>query len=76
MNWNMPYGVPALSTDMTVDHPSPMSDIEVATPPSNHDAPSSMAVTVKEITAIDRARLFVEGRHDELLQSMRGKQRA
>ena len=76
MNWNMPYGITIPRAAMAVDHTSPISDIQVATPSSTVDAPSPMAVTIKEITALDRARLFVEGRHDELLQSMRGKQRA
>lgn len=75
MNWNMPYGAMRSSAARAVDHVSPLSDIVVTTPPSPNGAPSPMAVAVKEMTAIDRARLFVQGRHMELLKSMEKPQR-
>ena len=51
------------------------SDVVVATPfatnaQSPHNVPSPMTVALKEKTAIDRANLFVQGRHHELLSSM------
>ena len=76
MNWNMPYGVLRPSTVNAADHVSPISDVQVATPSSNQGAPSPMAIAVAENTAMDRAKLFVEGKHNELLQSMGKRQRA
>lgn len=52
------------------------SDMMVATPasqiaaPSPRDAPSPMTVAIRTKTNFDRARLFVEGKHLELLKSM------
>lgn len=75
MNWNMPYGAMRSSAARAVDHLSPLSDIVVTSPPSPHGAPSPMTLAVKEMTAVDRARLFVQGRHMELLKSMEKPQR-
>lgn len=79
MNLNLPIGV--LRSLMTIypDHTSPaspMSDIIVETPtstgdrPSPRDAASPMTVVARMVSANERARLFVEGRHFELLRSM------
>lgn len=75
MNWNMPYGAMRSSASGAANYASPLSDIEVTTPSSPHAAPSPMTVAVRAMTPIDRARLFVEGRHNELLKSMENKQR-
>ena len=63
------------SAARTVDHVSPLSDIVVATPPSPRGAPSPMTLAVREMTAIERARLFVQGRQMDLLQSLETPQR-
>ena len=70
MNWNMPYGLARSGSATAADHVSPLSDILVTTPQSIHEAPSPMAVAVKATTATDRARLFLQARHYDLLQSM------
>jgi len=87
MNLNLPIGV--LSSLMTM-HPdyaspagveaSPMSDVIVETPvstgtrPSPRDTASPMAIVAKMMSANDRAFLFVEGRHFDLLRSMSVKE--
>lgn len=75
MNWNVPYGLIRSTAPSAVDHISPLSDISVITPPSAGGAPSPTAVAIKAMKPIDRARLFVEGRHNELLGSMDKQQR-
>jgi hypothetical protein len=72
----MPYGAMRRSGRMASGGPSPPvilpstpSDVGVATPssanaPSPHTAPSPTSV------AVDRAHLFVQGKHSELLMSM------
>ena len=75
MNWNMPYGSIRSLEPSAVDHFSPLSDISVNTPPSAGGAPSPTAVAIKAMEPIGRARLFVEGRHNELLKSMDKQQR-
>ena len=75
MNWNMPYGLIRSSAPSAVDHVSPLSDISVTTPPSAGGAPSPTAVAINAMKPIERAWLFVEGRHHELLKSMDKQQR-
>ena len=88
MNWNMPYGALRSSTTKAIDHLSPFgvaastpSDILVATPasmrdgPSPTNAPSPMSRALIAKAANDRARLLVEGRHDDLLRSMEKQER-
>lgn len=75
MNWNMPYGLIGSLAPSPVDHVSPFSDLSVTTPPSAGGAPSPTAVAIKAMKPIDRARLFVGGRHNELLRSMDKQQR-
>ena len=75
MNWNMPYGTIRSLAPSAVDHTSPLSDINVTTPPYAGGAPSPTAVAIKAMEPINRARLFVEGRHTELLRSMDKQQR-
>ncbi|ORY14914.1 hypothetical protein BCR34DRAFT_598820 [Clohesyomyces aquaticus] len=82
LKWNMPYAAmqefhfrssnrgPTLPFSV----PTPASDIEIATPSvsavSPLGAPSPTTTVVKTKTAMDRARLFFEGRHDQLIASM------
>jgi hypothetical protein len=83
MNFSLPIGI--LRSLMTIHPndtspagmvPSPMSDIVVETLNStgNRSSPrealSPMAVVAKIMSANERALLFVEGKHFELLQSM------
>lgn len=75
MNWNMPYGPMGSSAVRAVDHGSPLSDIVVTTPPSPGGAPSPMTVAVREMSAIERTRLFIQGRHMDLLESLENPQR-
>jgi hypothetical protein len=82
LNWNIPYGALG-SLQSGSDHPSPFgpsvstpSDISImATPPANlvsspRDAPSPLSTALKRKTAIERAQLFVQGKHDDLIRSM------
>ena len=71
----MPYGVMKTNMALASNHVSPLSDIVIATPSLTHDAPSPTAVAVSAKAAADRARLFVHGRHHDLLKSMGKKQR-
>ena len=75
MNWNMPYGLIRSSAPRAVDHVSPLSDISITTPPSAGGPPTPTAVAVNAMKPIERAWLFVEGRHSELLRSMDKQQR-
>ena len=75
MNWNLPYGTVVPPATGAVDHVSPLSDMTVATPRSCDGAPSPATAAVSAMTRIDRARLFVRGKHHELLRSIDKKQR-
>ena len=75
MNWDMPYGIMKPSMPISSNHISPLSDIVVATPSSTYEAPSPTAVAVREMTGVQRARLFVQGRHHDLLKSIGKQQR-
>ena len=75
MNWNMPYGAMIPSSMIVGDHVSPLSDFTVTTPASHGDAPSPVALAPRSIRAAEGTKLFVEGRHNELLQSLDRKQR-
>lgn len=75
MNWNMPYGNMKTSSTEVANHTSPLSDVDVATPPSPKDAPSPLTVAVKRMTAVERTRLFIEGNYGNFLSSMEKHQR-
>lgn len=75
MNWNVPYGPMGSSAVGAVDHISPLSDIVVTTPPSPRGAPSPMTIAVREMSAMERTRLFVQGKHMDLLESLENHQR-
>lgn len=75
MNWNMPYGIMKTSSTEVANHTSPLSGVDVATPPSPKDAPSPLAVAVKRMSAVERTRLFVEGDYSNFLKSMEKHQR-
>jgi hypothetical protein len=78
----MPYGAMRKSGEPVIGAPSPAavaastpSDVVAGTPssgnaPSPHDAPSPMAMALRDKLAVDRAKLFVQGKHRELLNSM------
>jgi hypothetical protein len=83
----MPYGAMRTSGGLVIGAPSPAgvaastpSDVVAGTPssgnaPSPHDAPSPMAMALRDKLAVDRAKLFVQGKHRELLNSMSGVER-
>jgi hypothetical protein len=82
----MPFVAMRSSYPGQFDQPSPFSpstrtpgsDIAVATPSSAASPPnasSSMAPAVREKAAIDRARLFAQGQHNELLMRLNGGER-
>jgi hypothetical protein len=57
---------------------TPGSDIAAATPSSAgspHNTSSSVATVVREQVAIDRARLFAQGQHHELLTRLNPDER-
>jgi hypothetical protein len=78
----MPYGALDPSQPRGADRPSPFgpsvttpSDVSMGTPPggvvsSPQNAPSPLSSALKKKTTIDRAHLFVQGRHDDLIRSM------
>ncbi|KAH0553065.1 hypothetical protein GP486_006742 [Trichoglossum hirsutum] len=79
--WNMPYGAMKRSKSGVMDHLSPLgaastpSDILVTTPPVNANSPqthtsSLLAADLRMKKAVDRAHLFVAGRHDDFIRSM------
>lgn len=75
MNWNMPYGAVGSPAARAADHVSPLSDIIVTTPQSPREAPSPMTVAVREMNAIERSRLLVQGKQMDLLKSLEIPQR-
>jgi hypothetical protein len=56
-------------SDMSINTPSVTAGL---TPMA---APSPLTTTIQKKAAIDRGRLFVDGKHDELIMSMNGKER-
>ena len=75
MNWNMPYGIVGPTSNEVANHTSPLSGIDVTTPPSPKDAPSPLAMAVKRMTSVERTRLLVEGKYIDFLESMENHQR-
>jgi hypothetical protein len=86
LRWNMPFAAMRSSHPRQFDPSSPFSpsartpgsDIIVATPSSPaspHNASSSIASVVRESVAIDRARLFAQGQHHELLTRLNPDER-
>src|SRR6266536_3439698 len=90
MKWNMPYGALRCSHARAIDHFSPSdpeasastpSDVLVTTPAANTalslaaDSPSGLSKALKTQHAVERAHLFVQGKHDELIKSMNKQER-
>src|SRR5271169_2824275 len=85
--WTIPYGAMRMSKSRRIDMFSPAagplistpSDVLVTTPSSSHASPrnasSSMSAALKKGLAVDRAHLFVQGRHSDLVRSMDGEER-
>ncbi|OAL35869.1 hypothetical protein AYO20_04775 [Fonsecaea nubica] len=88
--WNMPYGALRYSQAGPINHISPNvvastpagnSDIVARTPGSYGaqspatDSPSGLSRALRTKTALERAYLFVEGKHNELLRSMEKSER-
>ena len=66
---------PVRYIETAVDQVPPLSDAVIATPPAPHVTPSSLSVAIKATTAIDRNRMFIEGRHTDLFNSMAKEER-
>jgi hypothetical protein len=84
----MPNGALRSAHANATDHFSPLalaastpSDVLVTTPAVNNalsppaDSPSGLSKALKNKTALERAHLFVEGKHDELIRSMTKQER-
>ena len=87
----MPYGAMKRSKAGSMDHFSPLgvastpSDVLVTTPSTNAASPhavsppthvsSSLSADLKIKRAVDRAHLFVAGRHEDLIRSMDQEER-
>jgi hypothetical protein len=89
MNWNMPYGALRSSRARAIDHFSPASPVPTLTPPSDvfvatpaavsalsppADSPSGLSKALQARRAVERAQLFVQGKHEELIKSMNKKE--
>ncbi|OJD30009.1 uncharacterized protein BKCO1_6800019 [Diplodia corticola] len=82
VGWNMPYGAFRLSGSNRLPPspyataPSPYGDVVVVTPPSDAESPGAQAVQRRmnadtlNAVAIERAQLFIQGKHAELLERM------
>ncbi|OCL14233.1 hypothetical protein AOQ84DRAFT_384874 [Glonium stellatum] len=87
LNWNLPYGALRLLRGKEIDHLSPLhpigttpqDDIAVTTPsagaPSPNDVPSPTSKALNMKKAVDRAHLFINGRHQDLIRSMNTEER-
>ncbi|KAF2874415.1 hypothetical protein BDV95DRAFT_332278 [Massariosphaeria phaeospora] len=87
LKWNMPYGILQQFQAHVIDHSSPInfaaatpsSDVMVTTPiesaSSPQDAPTPTKTLIKKKQIMDRTRLFVQGRHDQLIGSMDKEER-
>lgn len=61
-----------------VGQPTPSSNISVNTPSSAaspRSAPSPTMKVTQEVTRTDRARMFAQCQHDQLLAGLNGKER-
>jgi hypothetical protein len=56
-------------SDMSIDTPSATAGLTPMAPPS------PLTTAIQKKAAIDRGRLFIDGKHDELIKSMNGKER-
>ena len=88
MKWNMPYGALKRSNFTALDHvspravaASPASDL-VATTPAAYgvlsppaESPSGLSQALRNKTVLERAYLFMEDKHDELIRSMEPQER-
>jgi hypothetical protein len=89
INWNMPHVATRLSGSRSHDPvpPGNVSDIMVATPSAESPPPSPRsagsqipalsptAMTVMTSVKVKRAKLFVQGRHAELLEGLNSQEK-
>jgi hypothetical protein len=90
IDWNMPYGALRASHARAVDHFSPEALVASASTPSDvvavtpantatltpsADSPFSVSKALDVMRAVERAYLFVEGKHDELIGLMHKQER-
>ncbi|KAF4544584.1 uncharacterized protein LTHEOB_6154 [Lasiodiplodia theobromae] len=81
-SWSMPYGAfrssgsDRLPSSPCVTAPSPYGDVTMETPPSDAASPSAQVVQARmnsdvlKRVAMERAQLFVQGKHAELVKTM------
>ena len=82
MTWNMPYKPSRKLMNQILDHHSPFgqsvstpSDVSVGTPHANaiaspNSGPSPLSSALRKKTSIERARLFLGGKYQQLIASM------
>ncbi|KAI9807444.1 MAG: hypothetical protein M1833_000189 [Piccolia ochrophora] len=90
MDWNMPYVALRLSHARATDHfspagtttySSPASDVFVTTPMAHNaispaaESPSGLSQALRTRHTVERTRLFVEGKHVDLIRSMNKQER-
>jgi hypothetical protein len=61
-------------TPVGFDVATPAAVTSVASPPAG--SPSGLSQTLRNKNALERAQLFVQGRHHELVRSMEGQEKA
>jgi hypothetical protein len=82
MTWNLPYKPSRRLMSKTFDHSSPFghsaptpSDVAIGTPFANaiaspNGVPSPLSSALRKKTSAERARMFLEGNHEQLIASM------
>jgi hypothetical protein len=83
LKWNIPLGLLRLQKFDLVNSPSPLGteiplpkDFHIHTPPgvvdSHYEAtsPVQLSAALASMGVIERARMFLQGRHNELVKSM------
>ena len=83
LKWNVPLGLLRLQKFDPVNSPSPLGtevplpkDFHIHTPPgvvdSHHEAtsPVQLSAALAFMGVVERARMFLQGRHNELVKSM------
>ena len=82
MSWNLPYKASRAFMSQTSDHTSPFgmlgatpSDVSVGTPYANaiaspSNVPSPLSSALRKQTSVELARMFLEGKYEDLIASM------
>lgn len=77
MNWNLPFRALARQFPQILNHPSPFgltvstpSDVSISSPPGNAPSSPVLSQELRSRIAIEKAQLFIAGKHDDLLRSL------